>query len=202
MDAISFYSHAKEVVSNSVYSAEIEWQQSLDFANVSETDLLRESAWVILNSGFRESVIRKHFSAISLAFGDWESAQFIVQNKKLCKQCALEAFANTRKISAIIKIAEIINAHGAVSYLHQVMHNPIEELSALPFIGKTTVWHLAKNLGCNVAKPDRHLVRVAEKFEFDCVQEFCRYLARHTGEKVSVIDIVIWRYCASFRADS
>lgn len=44
------------------------------------------------------------------------------------------------------------------------------------------------------AEPDRHLVRISEKFGYGCPETFCNDISRYTGEKTSVVDIVLWRY--------
>lgn len=66
---------------------------------------------------------------------------------------------------------------------------------SLPWIGKITKYHLAKNLGADVAKPDRWLVRLAEA-EGDTVDGLCQRLARETGDRVATVDVVLWRACA------
>ena len=62
------YSEVKTYVINSGFQDEIEWQAKLCFDNVTESTFLREGAWVILNSGMRESVIRKYFQDLSFCF--------------------------------------------------------------------------------------------------------------------------------------
>lgn len=197
MPALDFYLEAREAVSNSLYRSEMEWQANLQFKNLSETDFLREAAWVVVNSGFREAIARRCFNFVSLAFGDWESARHIVKNRELCIECALASFKNSRKIQAIADIAERVENDGFASLAQSIVNDPISTLIELPFIGPITVWHLAKNIGCDVAKPDRHMVRVAGAFGFSCVHEFCAEISKATGEKISVVDIVIWRYCTS-----
>jgi hypothetical protein len=69
---LEFYRNAKSWVEQSAFADELRWQANLDQANFSESDFLREYAWVVLNSGFRESVVRKHFDFISLCYCDWQ----------------------------------------------------------------------------------------------------------------------------------
>lgn len=192
-----FYSLVKSKVLKSTYSYEYDWQKGLQISDLTETQLLREAAWVVINSGFKEKTARKHFGNISLSFGDWESAEHIVFNKSLCVSCALDSFGNNKKIHAIADIADAIYSDGFDTLKERIIKNPIFELSKFPFIGPITVWHLAKNIGCNVAKPDRHIVRLAESFGFECVQEFCGEIAEKTGDKINVVDIIFWRYFAT-----
>ena len=53
------YVKAKLKVLASGYAPEIAWQANLRFQELTERDLLRECAWVILSSGMREWVLQK-----------------------------------------------------------------------------------------------------------------------------------------------
>ncbi|GMN03051.1 hypothetical protein MTsPCn3_17820 [Erythrobacter sp. MTPC3] len=66
----------------------------------------------------------------------------------------------------------------------------------MPWIGPITVYHLAKNLGADVAKPDVHLERLA-RGDKTTSQTLCRRLSRWTGYRVATIDTVLWRACAN-----
>ena len=46
----------------------------------------------------------------------------------------------------------------------------------------------------NVAKPDRHLKRIAQIFGYTDVQELCKEVSQSTGDKMSVVDLVFWRF--------
>ncbi|ESY45916.1 hypothetical protein X744_31185 [Mesorhizobium sp. LNJC372A00] len=64
----------------------------------------------------------------------------------------------------------------------------------LPHIGEITKYHLAKNLGVDVAKPDVWLERVASQ-SGETVQELCGRLSKQSGDSVSTVDYVIWKTC-------
>jgi len=188
------YDYAKNYVHASGYGYESIWQSSLNYADFTEQDLLREAAWVILNSGFKEEVVRKCFNYISLCFCDWESAETIVQNEKNCRETSLVKLNNTKKIDAIIRVASIINECGFVCLKNNIIIDPITELQKLPYIGSVTSFHLAKNLGFPIAKPDRHLVRFAKCFGYDDVQDLCCRISERTGDPIQCVDIVLWRF--------
>ena len=70
-------------------------------------------------------------------------------------------------------------------------------METLPWIGPITKYHLARNLGIDVAKPDRHLVRLAKRFGYNestGVQQMCEELAERTRDRIGVVDVVLWRY--------
>lgn len=194
--ALGAFARAKEYVVSSNLLAEVEWQRTRSFSQFTEPDLLREAAWVILCSGFREALVRRAFDHISLSFCDWESARAIVSSARACRANALASIRNSRKIDAIIEVAHVVDSTGFVRLRRRILKEPILELQQFPFIGPVTAWHLAKNLGFEVAKPDRHLVRLARKLGFDGVQELCSSIAEAIDEAVPVVDIVLWRYAA------
>jgi len=188
------YNQAIKTVISFGYNDEIEWQRSRSIESFTEEDLLRESAWVILCSGFKEQYVRRVFDKVSLCFCDWESSSEIVLNLPQCRDSAFHVFANRKKIDAIASVAIKINSIGFAEIQKRILMHPMDELKNLPFIGPITSYHLAKNLGLDVAKPDRHLVRIANKLGYLDVQQLCMEIAQVTGEVLTVIDLVLWRF--------
>ena len=191
---LDHYSMAKNWISSSPYLDELRWQESLVFENLEESNFLREYAWVVLNSGFKEAVIRKHFDYISLCFCDWESANEIVSRGSVCVETAFSVFRNRRKLHAIEFTASAIDQVGFKEFSMSLQDNPAQALQKLPYIGEVTCLHLAKNIGADVAKPDRHLVRVAARFGYDNVWSMCNDISRAVGDRISVTDLVLWRF--------
>jgi hypothetical protein len=70
-------------------------------------------------------------------------------------------FNNIRRIEAIILIARNISSKGFDSFKKALYLDPLGVLQSLPYIGPVTCYHLAKNIGLQVAKPDHHLTRLA-----------------------------------------
>ena len=144
---VDFYKKAKKTVIERGFAPEIDWQNGIQFSRITESDFLREAAWVVLSSGMRESVIRSKFQAISGAFCFWEGARQIVSNSRECKKHALMVFGHRRKIDAIIVIAEVVNSQGFVSLKERIRRDGIKFIQSLPFMGPATSCHLAKNIG-------------------------------------------------------
>jgi hypothetical protein len=191
---LEFYGSAKSWIERSPFAAELHWQANVNQMNFSETDFLREYAWVILNSGFRESVIRKYFDFISLCYCDWESAKEIHELADTCNNAALAVFGNAKKLRAITHTASIVHSMGFESLKSRLLEDFYGFAPTLPFIGTVTAHHLAKNLGVDSAKPDRHLVRLATKFGYCSVHDMCSAISDVTGDSLSVADIVLWRF--------
>lgn len=191
---VHFYSKAKAWLCEKGFSEEIDWQNSQNPENITESDFLREAAWVIYCSGFREAVVRRHFNYLSLCFFDWASAERIADNQDLCVASAMHGIGHKRKHTAITEIAKIIKNESFQKFKLDFLENPIGKFERLPFIGKITSTHLAKNLGFNIAKPDRHLVKLTQHLGYDNVDEMCGLISESTGDSVKTVDIVLWRY--------
>lgn len=199
--ALATFERAWEAVTRSHLSAEIAWQRTALPEHFTETDLLREAAWVILCGGFREATVRRIFDHVSLCFFDWSSAAEIAEAGPSCVTAACAVFNNRRKLSAIVNVARRIECVGFADLKNRIIAEPKSELLNFSYIGEVTVWHLAKNLGFDVAKPDRHLVRLAREHGFDDAHALCSALSHATGEPVRVVDLVLWRYAAGWLND-
>lgn len=190
----SFYMTAKERVIDAGFADEIDWQADIVFTDWGETTFLREAAWVVLSSGFRESVIRERFPAVSAAFLHWKSAEAIIDQHEACRSNALLAFGNLRKTDAILHIVQRVACDGIDAIREEIYNRGTQFIQELPFMGPVTSCHLAKNLGMEIVKPDRHLTRLAKKAGYDSVEQMCRTIADIVGDTLSVIDVVFWRY--------
>ena len=188
------YCHAKAVVSRSGFADEIEWQRGIRLDAVSEQYFLREAAWVVLSAGMREAVVRKVFPKISEAFLQWCSARDIVTHRPKCVSAACNVFNHAKKINAICDIADKVDGTGFDEVMKAIRRDGVSYLQSLPYIGPITSYHLAKNLGLEVVKPDRHLVRVARAAGYRTPDEMCREISRLVDDPVPVVDLVIWRF--------
>jgi hypothetical protein len=195
-EAARLFTAACEYMSIAGLEEEITWQRNLQLEKFSEADLLREGAWVILCSGFREATVRRVFDHLSLCFFDWESAFEISTNATTCMSAARGSFRNEQKLSAIVHLAELVNLSGFEKLKERILVNPIDELQIIPFIGPTTAWHLAKNLGLDSSKPDRHLLRAASALGFGSPFALCDTVSKMFNEQVRVVDLILWRYLA------
>lgn len=158
------------------YADEIKWQRELQPCD-NNMNFLWETCWVILNSGMKEQIARKI----------WER----IQDAWLEERDISEVFRHKGKVAAIKYVKE---NSGKLFEGYVLAENKIEFLKTIPFIGNITCYHLAKNLGHDCVKPDRHLVRVANMYG-TTPDAFCQKIAHETGEKKCVVDIVIWRAC-------
>lgn len=188
------YLKAKETVMQSGFAPEIHWQATRCLDQISESEFLQEAAWVILNSGMKEAIVRRLFAGVSASFLNWKSAVTILQNEDYCTQRSLSFFNHQRKISAILSMCHKVEDLGFEAIRCLIYAEGTDFLRTFDYIGPITCYHLAKNIGLEVVKPDRHLVRISKTTGFRSPNDLCHLLSEMTGDKVTVIDIVLWRY--------
>jgi hypothetical protein len=157
--------------------ADIEWSESIEPPADPDYFAL-EAIFVICNSGMKNTVARGIYNRVRDALLDGKSAA--------------TAFGHVGKTAAMDKIwrdrVELLDQYLAAG-------DKIEWCGALPWIGPITKYHLAKNFGINVAKPDRHIERLAALHQTTS-QDLCLDLAAKTGYRAATIDVLLWRACA------
>lgn len=136
-----------------------------------------EYAYVVINSGMKNEIAQKIYN-------------------KFCsdKGFDFEVIGHILKREAIERVYNDLD-----KYFNEYTFskNKLEYLKSLPFIGDITKYHLARNLGYDCAKPDRHLSLIANLFGYDDVQLFCSYIAKKIDEKIGIIDLVFWRFAVT-----
>lgn len=157
-----------------IYSMEIDFYENLTPCRTGH-EFAIEAIWVILCSGMKEQIARKIKARVVDAI--------------LCDLPASSVFGHKGKGEAIDKIWK--NRETLFEEYRQA-EDKIAFLQDLPWIGPVTKYHLAKNLGIDTMKPDRHLVRIAESYGKNPFQ-LCRELSEQTGFNIATIDYVLWR---------
>jgi hypothetical protein len=188
------YLHAKDLVLQNGYSAEIDWQARLEVSQIDESMVLREAAWVILSSGMAERTVSAVFPRIIPALDFFQSARRISQHRSTCAIRAYRIFRHGRKIDAILDICDYVATHGHKTFLALIRDAGPSGLHRFQYLGPATSCHLAKNLGFAVSKADRHIVRLAAAWGFCSAEALCGAIATLLGESVAVVDIVLWRF--------
>lgn len=171
---VDIYIQLKQTLIDMGYGEEIEWQLNNQPCTDAD-DFAGEAVWVILNSGMKNQVAQQIRDRI------WEARR---QNGDIS-----EVFGHKGKVSAI---KYLFDNKARLFHEYLNIEDKIGYLRSLPWIGPITCWHLAKNLGHDCVKPDRHLVRIAKQTN-QTPDELCLELSRATGDKVSVVDIILWR---------
>lgn len=191
--ALAYFQAKRYVIANG-YGPEIDWQSELSISTLSEPTFLREGAWVILAAGISEQVVRSRFDAVSKAFFEWSSAKLILTHWQQCCDSAMRAFGHRRKIEAIGRLAERVSESDITALRELLLEKGPPCLQVFDFIGPITSFHLAKNLGFDCVKEDRHLRRLAESLGFQTAAELCRTISSLSLDPLRVIDVVLWRF--------
>lgn len=188
------YLIAKKYVINNGFSNEIDWQNDVSFITIDQQYFLKEYTWVVLASGLSDKVVSIVFPKMQKIFNNWEDLDYIERNKVDLKYKALAIFNNSGKINALFKTVSLIKNVGFDYFKGKIQSNGLDYLKELSYIGQTTCFHLAKNIGLTYAKPDRHLMRISESIGFETPHDLCSVLSEFIAEKIQVVDLVMWRY--------
>ncbi len=159
------------------YSEAIAWsEKALPPSNANQ--FASEAIYVIINSGMSNKVAVPIYNRCMKALRSGTSAATVFGHPG--KAAAIDDIWKRRR-SLFRKLAETDDL--------------ISFCGSLPWLGPVTKYHLAKNLGADVAKPDVHLIRLAEPAG-ETVQGLCERLAAETGYRAATVDMILWRACA------
>lgn len=147
-------------------------------------DFAYEAIFVICNSGMKNTVARQIYQRCAAALQAGAPV--------------FEVFKHPGKAAAI---ATIRRDREALFLGYCASTERLAYLESLPWIGRITKYHLAKNFGLQYAKPDVHLQRLADR-EGCTAQALCERLAAEVGLRVATVDTILWRACANGIMDS
>lgn len=164
----------RQIIIDEGYGEEIVWQESLPPC-VTASNFFAEYMWVVISAGMKNQIARIIKDRIDKAWAEGEPTS--------------SAFNHKGKVKAI----DYAREHQHEYYEGwRDSKDKLGYLRTLPYIGDITKYHLAKNLGFDIAKPDRHLVRIAESYNIT-PQALCERLSKETGYRISTVDLIIWR---------
>jgi hypothetical protein len=182
------YLNAKEAITKAGYGEDIDWAENLILVKPDPVYVLREYAWVVVNSGFRYQVARKLWPRLLDVFHGFDPQ--LVSRADVPE--GLKVLNHEGKIEAIRFMAHHIRQNGIQIILDSAVEP--KKLQAFPWIGKITCWHFAKVLGMDVVKPDVHLTRAAAAAGHESPLALARAIKEELGEPLTVVDSVLWRY--------
>lgn len=134
-----------------------------------------EYMWVVLSSGMKNQVARIIERRI---YDAWERGE-----------TTTSTFGHKGKAAAIDFVRE---NKGRLFGECRAAADKTKFLASLPRIGNITKYHLAKNLGVDCCKLDRHLARIARSYN-TTPDILCKTLSASTGDEIATVDLVIWR---------
>ncbi|WOJ91766.1 hypothetical protein RZS28_18735 (plasmid) [Methylocapsa polymorpha] len=137
-------------------------------------DFALEAIFVICNSGMKNTVARRIFEKVRDALCQGRAAGSVFGH--VGKSAAMDRIWRDREML----LTEFLAAEDKLAWC-----------ASLPWIGEITKYHLAKNFGADVAKPDVHLQRLADAHGVT-PHELCADLAVKTGYRIPTIDLLLW----------
>ena len=168
------YLDLKKTIIDAGYEDDIQWAENVKPCTSSD-DFFIEFVFVVCNSGMKAQIARQIFNRLIQAMKSRSSLW--------------GAFKHPGKLGAIGYVWAIRNQ---LFFEYFKSKDKIEFCKSLPWIGDITKYHLAKNLGVDCIKPDRHLVRIAKTYNTDPFS-MCQKLSNELGDNLNTIDTVIWR---------
>ena len=173
-ELIEYFTTAYNYIEHSEFINELEWCRNIKpFNEIDAETFFLEYTWVVLNAGMREQVARKIYERFIANF----DTSTIGHNGK---RAAIEyALSNYKHMFRGL----------------QDSTDKIKYMETLQWIGPITKYHLARNIGIDTVKPDRHLMRLADRFGYKSPHDMCSELSGIVDEKIGIIDIILWRYC-------
>lgn len=138
-----------------------------------------ETIFVICNSGMKNTVARGIYQRCEAAL--------------MAGKPVFDVFKHPGKAAAI---EAVWRDRGSLMAEYLADPDKAAFAETIPWIGAITKYHVAKNFGANVAKPDVHLQRLADR-EGCTAQALCERIAADVGLCVNAVDTVLWRACAN-----
>lgn len=171
------------MITNAGFGDDITWAENIGACQSAE-DFAREHAFVVCNSGMRAKTACEIYRKVQKALTRSKPLDEVFGHKHKCYSIQ---HVYDHRVELFDKYKET-DAKDATGTKEEV----IAFLRTLSHIGDITKFHLAKNMGLNICKPDRHLVRIAAFYQ-SIPHTLCQQLSEATGLRIATIDTVIWR---------
>lgn len=162
------------------YGSDITWAETIAPPATAEA-FAEEVIFVICNSGMKNTVARMIYGKVMPCVASRRSAFHVFKHRG--KANAIDRIWRHR-VRLWREFMAISTDEGRLGWLRE-----------LPWIGDITKYHLAKNFGMQVAKPDVHLQRLSRLFG-QSAQDLCHSLSKRAGLKLATIDTLLWRGAA------
>ncbi|GKT34453.1 hypothetical protein ADUPG1_007804 [Aduncisulcus paluster] len=176
--------HLAQQFTRSTHLPDLEWIKCRDLSTLEFDEFMQEYCYVVVASGFRARVASRLAPELAACHGDIEKMRAI--------------FKNERKISSISKMYHMFHDKPDAWTVQKStwLSSDVSALEALPFIGKITKFHLARNIGLSLhdasaVKPDLHLVRWCTKHGYG-VKELVMNISADVCIPPGIVDFILW----------
>ncbi len=172
---------------------------------------------IIFSGGFRARVVDAKWPNIKKAFDGFDVHKIANYDEEKINQLinTPNIIKNIPKIKATVnnaqKVIEIQKKHGSFANYIESFENPLvlanNLIEKFDFLGRETVWDYLKAIGFEAIKPDIHVRRILFRLGLISdwksnpkitkeVFEIARKISESMGERLGVIDAIIWFYGA------
>lgn len=206
-----------EKVTQKSFEKEYQWARNLVFDEKTDDWYFDTLKFIAFYSGFKAGTVTNKTDVINKHFSDFRTVANYGNEDIDRIMSDLEMIRHKRKIEGVIEnakaIVEIIEDedYGSVQkYIESFKPNKSKARlkdfynilrSKFAYLGDVTAFHFMMEIGLDVVKPDRVLVRIFkrlrliddEKQYFELI-EHARNFSKATGEKIRYIDLVFVVY--------
>lgn len=165
--------------------------------DIGPADFFAEYLWCVYVSGFNSKVVDRKYASLLAAYGPWDhrhGGEVAEEVEDLWPEVK-RVIGNRQKFMAVVITRRLLQVYGWDRFRRTFLTS-IPDIGELSYMGKVMRHHLARNIGLDTVKPDRHLVRLAGHFGFDDAHAMCADLAGRHGERIGVVDLILF-YAAS-----
>lgn len=215
------FEKAEKTLKKETWFSEAEFEQQYglfkEFGNKKRTDqeLFELLIMIIFYSGFRASTVESKVKIILAHFPDSKTVSKYSTNNLRTILADSKMIRNKRKINSCIANAKIFQdlVEKFVSFNNYLesfnANSSFENLILLKeeleyrfeYLGGTTVYHFLTDLGFNVIKPDRVILRIFKRLgliesEKQLLKTVVhgRQFAKETGHPIRYVDIILVKY--------
>ena len=219
------YKRLTEIAIGNGFFKRIDRAKNIDFKEIRKRgdDLLFERLIkTIFSGGFNSTIVSEKWSNIRKVFDDFDIIKIADYDEEKINQIIStpSIIKNERKIGATVsnakKITEIQAKYGSFANYLESFANPLllanDLTEEFEFIGRETVWDFLKSVGFEAIKPDVHVRRILFRLGLTSswesspkttkeVFEIAGKISKAIGERLGVVDAIIWSYGADRRKE-
>lgn len=188
-EMVDWYRSAREWVDeNSDWVKSVDWNR--DPAGLTAQQFLAEYAWAVYVSGFKARTVRIKWASLRAAWHDFQPG--LIDDE--ARRNALALIAHKSKTSAILHTARMIAGTEWSRFRESFLANE-DSIGRLSWMGPANRRFLARNLRlADNGKPDRWLIRFAERFGYRSVDAALAVIENATGDTPGLADVYVWAY--------
>ena len=164
-----------------------------DPAAVTAASFLADYSWALYVSGLRATTVKAKWPLLQSAWANFDPARITDASAAEARK----AINHVNKTSAIRRVAAQIATAADWALFRKKYLRDVQSLTCLAWMGPANSRFLARNLGiADVGKPDRWIVGLAARFDFETVEAMFDAIHKAVGDSPGDSDLYLWAYLA------